>query len=437
MTNGPAPLAIELSAPRHHRPWALAALGLVAVALVYGGLSSYSRVMGRGTDFNVFHLGGRLAVEAPEQLYEAQAPRGLHYTFIYPPLVGVLMWPLSALPLGPGAMVWFVVNVACTLHAAWILSRLLAPAGRTHVFFAAALVLALPSTVENIMLGQLHALLLYLMVLTFAGLRRGRPATGAVALGVATGIKLLPGILGVYFIVRRQWRALAVFVLTLIICSVAVPAVALGPRSAGALLGKFYEFRVAPYLSAESTQHPSYARTAVRKTQHDHDLGAFLMRHFTDDHFIPGYERFVVAQFDLRVVRSAMYVLFAVMLVISVLTVWPDARNAAQEPGASDLAFCLFVILSSLLSPRSRVAYWTVFMIPWAVLLSRLMATQTAPRAWHVAAWTVGISVTLCGLAIVPVFPGLTIGFWGQVVLWVGLLLLCRQERRAAPAPQG
>ena len=69
MTNASATLAIELSSPRRDRPWALAALGLVALALAYGGLSFYSRAMGGGTDFNVFLLGARLAVESPERLY--------------------------------------------------------------------------------------------------------------------------------------------------------------------------------------------------------------------------------------------------------------------------------------------------------------------------------------------------------------------------------
>ena len=81
----------------------------------------------QGTDFNVFYLGGHLVTEAPEELYERASKRGSNYTYLNPPVFAILMWPLAALPIGASAVAWFVVNVVCTGHSAWILSRLLAP----------------------------------------------------------------------------------------------------------------------------------------------------------------------------------------------------------------------------------------------------------------------------------------------------------------------
>ena len=112
---------------RWYRWWTATVLTLVAVAVLAGGISFYDRATSRGTDFNVFYLGGHLVTEAPEELYQQASNRGSNYTYLNPPFFAILMWPLAALPIGASAVAWFVVNVVCTGHSAWILSRLLAP----------------------------------------------------------------------------------------------------------------------------------------------------------------------------------------------------------------------------------------------------------------------------------------------------------------------
>jgi hypothetical protein len=428
-----SPTAQESASTWRYR-WKPAALGLIIGALVFAGVSFYARATGEGTDYNVFYLGGQLARERPHQLYDVPASRGPNYTFLNPPVVAVLMWPLSVLPIAASALAWCLVSVACTVHATVILGRLLAPTGMTSAFLVLTLLLGLPYTVENIMLGQIHGLILYLMVLSFAGLRAGRPVVGAGWMAAATAIKLLPGVFGVYLVARRQWRPVAAFVLFLVLSSAAPPAIALGPQATSALLGQFYRLQIAPYLSGESTQHPIYARTAVRKTRHDHDLGVLLMRHFTAEHALPGYEHLVLARLDLRTVRRSMFVGFLLMLAISVMVAWPRARDASAEPGLTDLLFAAFVVLSLLLSPRNRVAYWPVLMIPWAVLLARVMDARTPRRRRSGAAWTLGASAALCALVALPAGQAMSLGFWAQVVLWVGLLTLGHTERHAVLA---
>jgi hypothetical protein len=428
--NRPAPLL----RCRWRRAWQLAAVALTIGALAFGGASFYVRATGEGTDYNVFHLAGRLVAERPHQLYEVHAPRGPTYTFLNPPAVALLMWPLSSLPIGASAVAWFLVNVGCTVHAAIILTRLLAPPGMARAFLMLTLILSLPYAVENIQLGQMHAVLLYLMVLSFAGLRRGRAATGSAWMAAATAIKLLPGIFAIYLLVRRQWRALGVFVLIFASAMTVLPWIALGPSMASTLLATFYRLQVAPYVSGESLQHPIYARTALRKTPHDQDLGALLMRHLTGEHALSGYEHVILARLDLDTVRRAMFIAFAGALAVSVIAAWPRAGDARAEPGLSDLLFALFTVLSLLLSPRNRVAYWPVLMIPWAVLLAWVMDARRPRRQRHLAAGTLGLSALLCALMIVPAGRALTVGWWGQAALAMGLLALCRAQR-AAPVP--
>ena len=165
--------------------------------------------------------------------------------------------------------------------------------------------------------------MLYLMVLSFAAIRRRRGViVGAAGVAVATAIKLLPAIFGVYFLIRREWRAFASFVLLFAVTTVAVPPCSSDRARHSRCSASSTSCRSAPTCPGESTQHEIYVRTAVRKTPHDQDLGALLMRHFTAEHEPGGL---LLARVNPRVVRSAMFGLFAVILAISVATVWPRA----------------------------------------------------------------------------------------------------------------
>ena len=245
---------------------------------------------------------------------------------------------------------------------------------------------------------------------------------------MATAIKLLPAIFGVYFVIRRERRAFASFVLLLTVTTVAVPAMFLGPRTAFALLGEFYQLQVGPYLSGESTHHAIYARTAIRKTQHDQDLGALLMRHSRPSTAPEAFSwpGSICAWYagDVRPVRRHPRDL--------------GGDRVAAGRGSGDRAADdrprirrLRDAEPAAVAPQS-MAYWPVLMIPWAVLLGRLMDGHTPTRLRRLAGFTLGVSAISCVLVEVSFFRALTIGFWGQVTLWSGLVAMCHEERRAA-----
>jgi|CXWL01.1.fsa_nt_gi hypothetical protein len=112
-----------------------------------------------------------------------------HPELDYPPLVLVLVLPLGALPLAAARVVWYALGQAALLAAAIATWRLL---GRDRI--AAGGVLAVwtvaGTTAENLGLGQLNPLVLALVASALAA-----PSGGAVAVGLATGLKVWPGLL--------------------------------------------------------------------------------------------------------------------------------------------------------------------------------------------------------------------------------------------------
>jgi len=413
----------RVASRRSTRVWTFVAFTAVGAALLFAGISSYVRITGKGTDYNVFYLAGRTLAERPADLYHFQAPRGPTYTYIYPPLFAVLMSPLAALPLSASALAWFLLNAALFLHGAWILSRALASPPRRMELLAWILILGAPFAVENIFLGQVHGLIAYLMVRAFELLRTGRSVGGAVWMAAASAIKLMPAVFGVYFLVRRDWKGLASLALAGIAFTAIPPAVAVGPRPAVELLAEFAEMLVLPYVTLGISSHAIYDRTAARKTLHDQDFGALLVQLLG-----PGQE---VA----RLAGRAVAALVALLLGVSMVATWKRARDTANGPGGLDVACSIYTVLSLLLSPRNRLAYWTVLIIPWSVLLARLMAPATARSGRPIVLGTLLASAPLLALSGLPVpaVQAVTLGFWGLLALWIGLVVLSSREPRACP----
>ncbi|MEH1097911.1 glycosyltransferase family 87 protein [Micromonospora sp. CPCC 205561] len=134
--------------------------------------------------------------------------------FTYPPFSALLLRPFALLPLGVTVTIFTVLTgLAVVVTTRWLLAPVIARHDLPRVFsltVAVLLVLAVESTRETITFGQINMLLVVLILadLLFAVPRSGRWA--GVGVGLATALKLFPGIFIVYLLVTRRWRAAAV-----------------------------------------------------------------------------------------------------------------------------------------------------------------------------------------------------------------------------------
>ncbi|SCL52783.1 alpha-1,2-mannosyltransferase [Micromonospora citrea] len=134
--------------------------------------------------------------------------------FTYPPFSALLLRPFALLPLGATVAIFTALTVlAVVVTTRWLLAPVTARHGLPRVFtltLAVLLVLAVESTRETITFGQINMLLVVLILgdLLFAVPRASRWA--GVGVGLATALKLFPGIFIVYLLATRRWRAAAV-----------------------------------------------------------------------------------------------------------------------------------------------------------------------------------------------------------------------------------
>jgi alpha-1,2-mannosyltransferase len=136
------------------------------------------------------------------------------YGFTYPPFAGLVMSPMAVLPFGAVVVIAVIATILTTILLTWwfagpLLRRLDWPLWFSFGV-ACCLALSFEPVRETITFGQVNTLLLTLVAgdLLF-GIARGR-SWGGIGIGLATAIKLTPGIFIVYLLITKRWRAAAV-----------------------------------------------------------------------------------------------------------------------------------------------------------------------------------------------------------------------------------
>ncbi|TMQ63799.1 MAG: DUF2029 domain-containing protein [Candidatus Eisenbacteria bacterium] len=106
-------------------------------------------------------------------------------------------------------MMWFGLNSAVILLAMLVLARGLGPAAGTRALLLSPLMWAAAPTLSVLQKGNAQALVIAISILAMALFERRRWGMGGALLAYATVSKLYPGLLVVYLIARREWRAVA------------------------------------------------------------------------------------------------------------------------------------------------------------------------------------------------------------------------------------
>ena len=182
------------------------------------------RIRGDMVDFQVnYQAGGRLL--AGENLYRIDDG---HFMFKYLPFSALLYAPLSLLPLELAKALWFVILVSCSIGI-FYMSYKMASANReitTAMVIIPPLILA-KFCFREMKLGQINIIVALILLFMVWSLIFKRPARSGLFWGLATSLKPYGMMFLPYFIVKKQWTALASGV-SVIAIALLVPSVFYG-----------------------------------------------------------------------------------------------------------------------------------------------------------------------------------------------------------------
>lgn len=187
---------------------ALASLPAVLHYLVFWPLDQWQ------VDVEVYRQAG-VSILSGRPVYQAmtEAPQLLPFT--YPPFAALLAIPLALLPFGAVGWLWTVLQVGATAWIVWYAGWRLIHRTGTWVPVTLAVLTApmlwLQPVSDGIRFGQVNAFLVLVCVMDLRVPRPGllRRVPAGVLVGLATSIKLTPGVFVVHYLVNRRWREAA------------------------------------------------------------------------------------------------------------------------------------------------------------------------------------------------------------------------------------
>ena len=213
---------------------------LTVAALAWAGWRLLGRVPYR-IDIDVYRMGGRAwldgrALYADGAMFQTQG--GLELPFTYPPLAAVLFAPFALLSLDVASVVITATTLVLLIVAVTIvLTRLDVwpqtavtgePAWLRRAWLAAAVVAPAVAFLEpirsNFDFGQINVVLMTLVIADCVP--RRTPWPRGMLLGLAIALKLTPAVFLLYFLLRRDVRALIVTVVSAVVATLAGAAFA-------------------------------------------------------------------------------------------------------------------------------------------------------------------------------------------------------------------
>ena len=158
----------------------------------------------KSTDFWVdidVYLRGANAVIHGEDLYSV-AVHGLKFT--YSPFAAVVFTPFTVLPASVHRVLFTALSLAAYVFVIWAVARRLSLRPATVLVIGLG-GLATEPFLRTIQLGQINLILIAMVVLDVLLLRSTRRGY---LVGIAAGIKIVPGIFILYFALKRDWRSM-------------------------------------------------------------------------------------------------------------------------------------------------------------------------------------------------------------------------------------
>jgi alpha-1,2-mannosyltransferase len=268
---------------------------------------------------------------------------------VHPPCAVLLGIPFGLLDFQDALVAWNLASLVLFAASLWLIVRTLRLSVAVwQVLAGFCVLLVFYPLQDHIMHGQLDLVLLFLLTMAWRADRRGQSAMAGVWTGAATAVKLFPGLLLLYFLVLRKWRALVWTILTGAALSL----------TAGVVLG----FDSFPKYFLDVTPRT----TEVRARWDNYSLPAISFKLFEQCDF-PATFAVGHIVLDSRLAWASAALCLTVFLAI---LGWLMYRIGTS--GDTDRAFALTVSAMLLANPITWVHYFLLLTLPVFIVWPRL-----------------------------------------------------------------
>ena len=352
-----------------------------------------------GHDYNLYRQGG--------------------LAFRYAPAIAFAFIPFSFLPPPVAAFLWYLLKIAALLAIAGMVMKLMNLEGKRYwQVLGFSLLITGGYIAEEIQTGNIHFLVLFLVVLALFHVERGRTVFPSFLMAVAICAKVTPLLFLFYFALTRRWKLC-------LSCCLWLAVLILAP-------GFFIGWQKNLDLSR------NWVETAVARAEEpvNHSLNGVLFKYLTEKKVEPETAKYPrVNLLDLRagIVKGIWLLASALLLFL----LYKALLRKCREKECAALKYALLTVSLLLLSPHDSRIYFSTLFFPCAVLVAFLYKyAESRFRPFLLSA--LGLSFILNSLlpALMPgrkaslVYETLSPYFFSALFIWIALcVMIFRIER--------
>lgn len=412
--------------------------------------------------------------------------------FGYLPAASFLLWPFTVwLPRPMGLIAFALANGAAAVGAAWILFRWWfansagveggRPSGISKLALFGWPLFVLGAHFQNVLQGnQLTIILLFLCASGLTLIQMKRSWSGGFLLGVATCLKVTPGILLVFLLFKRRWSAVGGMVLAVLMLDI-IPSAAFFGIDGALREHQAWRQRVEAYSNRRFIEDP-WLRVMHHGHEHNTSLSVVLTRwlreqpgsgrhvvvrghpsreelggiratmmpgdHLSIDPMPISGERYSVSYHEAETRRSLprtsmakwsadrVYILWllieATVLIIAVLMTLRSS-GSANSPEAWQSQAALWLLVSMWSSPMLR-DYYLPLALPAAVVAWRAILACRSSNQLGAASITSIAALVTCFISVLCLASDTAewygVHFLALATLTMAIISICRQSER-------
>ncbi len=409
-------------------------LGLLLILGLVWGVSISTLYRGaigpkQRTDLTVYLKAGEMIAEGQaNRIYSVENVRHWHY--VYPPLLAILLAPVSKWPLGATVLLAYLLSIACLVGTVMLSRRFpdtcpakTSPQGHASVpeslgiqpapwQIALAMFFCLPMLLNTLTRGQLGIITLFFAAAIFYTYLTQRKILTGLLLAFAVALKISPlAFLVFFFLMKREWKILTSIALGFFLFFILWPSLAIGFHQNWELL-KIWKGLMSISQSDTAYQNYLWGELFTPFAEDNQSLYAIITR------FVwPSEAQFIGHSNEL--VRMATSGFGVLLLALPFIKTRKTSSDPLKDPLRSLAEFSFFPMLMLFTSPVTQIHHYTVvyfLFLASLMMLDRIPRGSGAYRCLVGSLWACALSLTL-GM-IVPLAGYWGAPLWGSMLLW-------------------
>ena len=187
---------------------------------------------------------------ALQSLYQGVDLYGHPLNYPNPPIMAILLHPLSLIPTVPSALIWFYIKIFLTALSFYWTMQLVRENTRPLSIWAELLLisLSLRPIISDLQHGNVNLFILFLVVAALKAFQSKCHRTCGLLIALAASCKVTPALFCLYFLYKGAWRVATWSVLGLVLFLILIPSCLLGFETNNQLLEGWTELMIFPYL---------------------------------------------------------------------------------------------------------------------------------------------------------------------------------------------